>query len=116
MSRIRLIILLICASLLLDSCAKPVKVSTTPPAKVVKPSEKADLGCSYFYYLWGANAEYFQRYEDALEAYDKALICDPEASYVRKKIPMVLIKQGENEGYGTLSHPGPYQDPRKQGG
>lgn len=91
-------ILLICAALLLGSCAKPVKAPPpTPTVKVVKPSEKADLGCSYFYYLWGSHAEYYQRFDEALEAYDKALICDPEADYVRKKIPLVLIKQGEND-------------------
>ncbi len=96
MNRIRLI-LLICTTLLLGSCAQPAKVSPPPPVKAVKPTEKADLGCSYFYYLWGAHAEYFERFEEALEAYDKALICDPDAEYVRKKIPLVLIKQGEND-------------------
>ena len=91
----KLLPLLLCTILLLGSCAKPTKIPT-PPVKTSKPTEKADLGCSYFYYLWGANAEYFQRFDEALEAYDKALICDPEAYYVRKKIPLIFIKQGEN--------------------
>ncbi|MBM9531903.1 tetratricopeptide repeat protein, partial [Desulfoprunum benzoelyticum] len=70
--------------------------SPPPAAAAVKTEEKADLGCSYFYFLWGSHAEYFQRFDEALEAYDKAVICDPDADYAQKKIPLVLIKQGEN--------------------
>ena len=90
------LILLLGAILLLASCGKPAK-ETVVPVEAAKPAEQSDLSCSYFYFLWGSNAEYFQRFEEALEAYDKALICDPDASYVRKKIPLVLLKQGEND-------------------
>ncbi len=88
------LILLVSLGFFLLSCAQPAKVPPLP-VKDVPTAEKADLGCSYFYYLWGSNAEYFERFDEALEAYDKALICDPDVEYVRKKIPLVLIKQGE---------------------
>lgn len=83
--------------LLLASCAgKPAPQPQPAKPVEIRQSEKADLGCSYFYFLWGSHAEYYQRYDEALEAYDKAIICDPEADYVMKKIPLVMIKQGEN--------------------
>lgn len=57
--------------------------------------EPVDLGCAYFYFLWGTNAEFDERYSEALEAYEKALICDEEANYVKEKIPLLLLKMGE---------------------
>ena len=106
MNRIHPTLFLACI-LFLGSCAAPSPPqpppspapSTSPAPAAVKQAEKAekaDLGCSYFYFLWGSNAEYYQRFDEALEAYDKAVICDPDADYVLKKIPLVLIKQGEN--------------------
>ncbi len=87
---------------LLASCAgkpEPPQPAAMPQAAATAaapPAEKADLACSYFYFLWGNHAEYYQRFDEALEAYDKAIICDPEADYVMKKIPLVMIKQGDN--------------------
>ena len=57
----------------------------------------ADLSCAYFYFLWGTHAEYDQHFEESLEAFEKALICDPEASYVEKKIPVLMVKLGRLE-------------------
>jgi tetratricopeptide (TPR) repeat protein len=101
MIRTRLLLCLGCALFLGSCAARPAKgPPPAPPAKVVKPAEKttekADLGCAYFYFLWASHAEYYQRFDEALEAYEKALICDPDASYAQKKVPLVLIKQGEN--------------------
>ncbi len=47
--------------------------------------------------LWGCHAETNRQYESALEAYEKALICDPNANYVKLKIPVLLIRMGETE-------------------
>jgi len=103
MNRIHPTLLLACI-LFLGSCAAPPPPHSppspapppSPASAAAKPTEKADLGCSYFYFLWGSHAEYYQRFDEALEAFDKAVICDPDADYVQKKIPLVLIKQGEN--------------------
>jgi tetratricopeptide (TPR) repeat protein len=54
-----------------------------------------DTSCAYFYFLWGSRAEYDQRLNEALEAYQKAVICDPTANYVNEKIPILLIKMGQ---------------------
>lgn len=59
--------------------------------------DNSDLSCSYFYFLWGSHAEINGHYAEALEAYEKALICDPYTDYVRRKLPILLLKMGENE-------------------
>lgn len=73
----------------LGSCAKPL------PPQV--EAEQADLSCSYFYFLWGSHAEFHGDFTEAIEAYEKALICDPEAVYVKEKLPTLLLKMGELE-------------------
>ena len=60
-------------------------------------AESRDTSCSYFYFLWGTREEYYQRYEAALEAYQKALVCDPAASYVEKKLPILYLKMNSAE-------------------
>jgi len=59
--------------------------------------DNSDLSCSYFYFLWGSHAEINGHYAEAFEAYEKALICDPYADYVKRKLPILLLKMGENE-------------------
>jgi tetratricopeptide (TPR) repeat protein len=82
----------------LSGCA-----TTTPPQSlqqtVVEENfpEAIDKACSYFYFLWGTQAEYTESYEAALEAYEKALICDPYIDYIKEKIPILLIKMGEQD-------------------
>ena len=59
--------------------------------------EEADYGCSYFYFLWGRHAELAGKYSEALEAYEKALICDPAADLVVRKIPLLLLRLGRTD-------------------
>jgi len=59
--------------------------------------EEIDYSCSYFYFLWGRQAELGLRFEEALEAYQKALICDPEAEHVIRKIPILLLRLDRGE-------------------
>ncbi len=72
---------------------------------------QADLSCSYFYYLWGAHAEYDQRFDEALEAYQKSLICDPAATHIEKKLPVLLFRLGETEKAAELLRAGIKKDP-----
>lgn len=65
---------------------------TKSPAPPV--DSQVDSSCSYFYFLWGNSAEYKRSYEEALEAYEKATICDPKAEYIAEKIPTLLIRLG----------------------
>lgn len=56
-----------------------------------------DSGCAYFYFLWGNHAERSQDYAEALEAYEKALICDPAADIIASKMPVLLLRMDKNE-------------------
>ena len=78
--------------LLLASCSFDRSLNPQPVEE-----ESTDLSCSYFYFLWGSHAETDERYAEALEAYQKALICDQNANYVNRKIPILLLKMGETE-------------------
>jgi tetratricopeptide (TPR) repeat protein len=60
-------------------------------------TEETDYGCAYFYFLWGRQAELAERYAEALEAYEKALICDPDAEYIIRKIPVILLRLDRGE-------------------
>ena len=81
------------SGLLFSGCAQQKTVDrqyniiASPPGV----EEEADHGCSYFYFLWGRYAELAAKYNEALEAYEKALICDPAADYVARKIPLLLL-------------------------
>ena len=79
-----------------NPASAPVPASNPASAPVPPPEtatdESRDFSCAYFYFLWGAHAESNKRYSEAQEAYEKALICDPDADYVLKKLPVLLIR------------------------
>jgi len=99
-------LLIFCSCLVFSSCAtgkQPLRHqwqilsaekvhANGDPAATTEP---ANLSCSYFYFLWGSHAESFEQYPEALEAYRKALACDPQVDYVKEKIPILLLKMGE---------------------
>ena len=87
--RSHLFFILFCC-VLLGSCTTYQMAPAQPPEK-----DQTDLSCAYFYFLWGTHAEFNEQYAEALEAYEKALICDEEAGYVKEKIPVLLLKMGE---------------------
>ncbi len=64
--------------------------------------EETDFGCAYFYFLWGRQAELSMQFDEALEAYQKALICDPDAEYIVRKIPVLLLRLDRGEEAITL--------------
>jgi len=84
------ILLILC--IFLGSCAADQTATFNPTEE-----ESSDLSCSYFYFLCGSHAETSESYAEALEAYEKALICDANADYVKRKIPILLLKMGETE-------------------
>lgn len=61
------------------------------------PSENSDSSCSYFYFLWGTHAENNKLYVEAEEAYEKALICDPDSHYILRRLPILLIRMGKQK-------------------
>lgn len=99
-----LLLLLLSLQIGLTSCAEkalspsdPASVPASPsvPPAVAATDEKRDLSCSYFYFLWATHAESNKKYSEAQEAYEKALICDPDADYILKKLPVLLLKMGK---------------------
>ena len=72
--------------------APPVPIAAPPVPPVAATDESRDLSCSYFYFLWGTHAESNKKYSEAQEAYEKALICDPDADFVLRKLPLLLLK------------------------
>ncbi|MFW2368372.1 MAG: tetratricopeptide repeat protein [Desulforhopalus sp.] len=82
--------LIVSFSLLLNSCTG---INKNPI--LTQEEEQTDLACAYFYFLWGTHAEFSEHYPEAFEAYEKALICDPHAAYVKEKIPVILLRMGE---------------------
>ena len=81
---------LLCAVLTLLLCA------CHPASRTIRAggpaADETDTACSYFYFLWGRNAELQLEFEEALEAYEKAVICDPKATYIQGKIPILLLR------------------------
>ncbi|MEJ2058419.1 MAG: tetratricopeptide repeat protein [Desulfofustis sp.] len=88
--------LLLC--LLLSSCSSAVKQTDPPqllPEELSGRSNSQDLSCAYFYFLWGTHAEYEKNYDEAIDAYQKALVCDPSAQYIKNKLPILLLNKGD---------------------
>ncbi len=61
-------------------------------------TDQIDSSCSYFYFLWGTHAENNKLYNEAEEAFEKALICDPDSRYILRKLPILLIRMGKQHG------------------
>ena len=90
-----------------EAIAKQTKSATQPAAAVAVKAEAAkaaatepapmDRTCAYFYFLWGSHAEYNQDLEASLDAFEKALSCDPSSAVIEKKIPILLMKMGETD-------------------
>ena len=80
--------------LMFAGCAAPEKQLITEDSPSV---DSQDLSCSYFYFLWGTHAEYERRFDEAVDAYEKALVCDPSALYIKHKLPLLHLKKGDTQ-------------------
>jgi tetratricopeptide (TPR) repeat protein len=74
-----------------DKMAAP-GVNEAAKRTAVAVNGDVDLACSTFYFLWGRHAELLLRFEEALEFYQKALICDERADFISEKIPILLLR------------------------
>ncbi len=90
--------LLILLCLLIAGCS----AAQVDPAPSQRPADEQiveqstqDLSCAYFYFLWGSHAEYKKNYDAAIDAYQKALVCDPTARYIKNKLPILLLNKGD---------------------
>jgi len=92
-----LLVAMSCSGLLLGGCQQKsgvvaAKESLQQAPRAAAAESESDFGCSYFYALWGRHAELLLRFEEALDAYEKAMICDPRAEYISEKIPLLLLR------------------------
>lgn len=102
----RLLVALACLGLVLCGCqskADKVKPVESEP-KLSQVEGDTDHSCSYFYFLWGRHAELLLHFEEALEAYQKALICDEHAEFISEKIPILLLRLERTDEAGIWLH------------
>lgn len=90
--QIYLVVLL--SILILSGCEHKahILIQDSPSTEV---PENVDLGCSYFHFLLGNQADGQNDYDLALSSYEKALLCDARSSHIASKIPIILLKQGK---------------------
>ncbi len=102
MKNIRIIIFILAAASLASGCQKQPAISKqvkSAASVITGPNYEAiEPACSYFYFSWAAHAEQNRKYAEALEAYQKALVCDPESSIIKSKIALLLHKTGQKTG------------------
>ncbi len=88
---------------LLSSCATPPEDDALhhPPESLQEEIssnltvEMPDSSCSYFYLLLGIHAENNKLFEEAEEAFEKALICDSDSKYILRRLPVLLMRMGK---------------------
>lgn len=97
-------IMLVVSMLMMAACLRTVSLpESTPAPSASKPAltpvrpEGADTQCSYFYFLWGKTAESKGHFEEALDAYEKAVVCDAEAEYVIRHLTVLLLRMDRKQ-------------------
>ena len=93
--RIWFFLLLCCLGIVLGGCQQkpePLPVAEPKPQIATTNDIDRDTSCSYFYFLWGRHAELLLHFDEALDAYEKALICDPQAEFINEKLPVLLLR------------------------
>jgi len=80
------------------SCASTGNMRDRSQSTASDTEELTDTAtCAYFYYLWAKSAENNNRFEEALHAYEKVLVCDPETDYVTRDLAILLIRMGRKQ-------------------
>ncbi len=63
--------------------------------------ETGDHECSYFYFIWGRNSELNGKLEEAREAYEKALVCDPHSIDIMRRLAVLLVNMDKKREAAT---------------
>lgn len=88
---------------LLPSCAgtgQPVNkplIGELDERPGARQQDVIDTDCSYFYFLWAKTSEAAGQYDEALEAYEKAVVCDEEADYVVRHLAQLLLRMDRKQ-------------------
>lgn len=87
--------------IVLPSCSTaPPKVPAVQDVdypQLAETNRGADTDCSYFYFLWGRTSELDGRFDEALEAYEKAVVCDSGAEYVVRHLAALLLRMNRKQ-------------------
>lgn len=88
---LNLLSVMLCMTLFLSGCLRPDYGGMAMDIELGVYDETVDTACSYFYFMWGKAAELEEKYDEAREAYEKALVCDPDAEYVTRKLAILWL-------------------------
>jgi tetratricopeptide (TPR) repeat protein len=99
---LNLLTIMLCMTFFLSGCVRPDYGGMAMDIELGIYDETVDTACSYFYFMWGKAAELEEKYEEAREAYEKALVCDPEAEYVSRKLAILLVNMRQTESAVAL--------------
>lgn len=115
--RQRLLVALGCLVLVLCGCQPKIdSTGANRTRQMSAPADSdADYGCSYFYFLWGRHAELLLRFEEALEFYQKALVCDEKAEMISEKVPILLLRLERTDEAAIWLHKYLVAHPEKTG-
>lgn len=94
---LNLLTIMLCMTFFLSGCLRPDYGGVAMDIELGVYDETVDSACSYFYFMWGKAAELEEKYDEAREAYEKALVCDPEAEYVSRKLAILLVNMRQTE-------------------
>lgn len=95
--------------LMLSACSG---TGSTQQRSNLQMVDTSDLSCSYFYFLWGTHAEFNQKYPEALDAFENALVCDPQADYIKHKLPLIHLKNKDPKQAISLLEQAVEEDPQ----
>lgn len=99
---LNLLAIMLCMTFFLSGCLRPDYGGMAMDIELGIYDETVDTACSYFYFMWGKAAELEEKYDEAREAYEKALVCDPEAEYVSRKLAILLVNLRQTESAVAL--------------
>jgi len=82
-----------CLFILVTGCAGPTPQPEEPTTSSLASADSTvDRRCASFNFLWARHAELLLRFEEALDYYQKALVCDDQADTISEKIPILLLR------------------------
>lgn len=91
------LILMSCVASPVDTSLQQVDDAGSGGSQYQSEAAANDKSCAYFYYLWGKTAEHNGRFDEALEAYEKAILCDEESRKLKQSLAILLIRMDRKD-------------------
>lgn len=91
-------LVIVLVALLCSACSAGSYSPSTKLAEGLDPvADVAENECSYFYFMWGRTSELEGKFEEAREAYEKALVCDLHAVQIMRRLAFLLITMDKKD-------------------